>query len=45
MKTSCRAEQASWNQGKNITIDYRFAEQKNERLPELARTWFVLRLI
>src|SRR6266478_8036855 len=25
-----------WNEGKNITIEYRFAEQKNERLPELA---------
>jgi putative ABC transport system substrate-binding protein len=25
-----------WIQGKNITIEYRFAEQKNERLPELA---------
>jgi ABC-type uncharacterized transport system substrate-binding protein len=25
-----------WIEGKNITIDYRFAEQKNERLPELA---------
>ena len=24
-----------WIEGKNITIDYRFAEQKNERLPEL----------
>ena len=34
-----------WIEGKNITIEYRFAEQKNERLPELARTWFVLRLI
>jgi ABC-type uncharacterized transport system substrate-binding protein len=25
-----------WIDGKNITIDYRFGEQKNERLPELA---------
>jgi putative ABC transport system substrate-binding protein len=25
-----------WVDGKNITIDYRFAEQKTERLPELA---------
>jgi putative ABC transport system substrate-binding protein len=25
-----------WSEGKNITIEYRFAEQKNERLPELA---------
>jgi putative tryptophan/tyrosine transport system substrate-binding protein len=25
-----------WIQGNNITIEYRFAEQKNERLPELA---------
>jgi putative tryptophan/tyrosine transport system substrate-binding protein len=25
-----------WIEGKNITIDYRFAEQKLERLPELA---------
>ena len=25
-----------WIEGKNITIDYRFAEQKNERLTELA---------
>jgi putative tryptophan/tyrosine transport system substrate-binding protein len=24
-----------WIEGKNITIEYRFAEQKNERLPEL----------
>jgi putative tryptophan/tyrosine transport system substrate-binding protein len=26
----------SWIEGKNITIEYRFAEQKDERLPELA---------
>jgi putative tryptophan/tyrosine transport system substrate-binding protein len=25
-----------WTDGKNFTIEYRFAEQKNERLPELA---------
>jgi len=25
-----------WIDGKNLSIDYRFAEQKNERLPELA---------
>ncbi len=25
-----------WVEGKNISIEYRFAEQKNERLPELA---------
>ena len=25
-----------WIEGKNIIIDYRFVEQKNERLPELA---------
>ena len=25
-----------WIEGKNITIEYRFAKQKNERLPELA---------
>jgi len=24
-----------WTEGKNFTIEYRFAEQKNERLPEL----------
>jgi putative tryptophan/tyrosine transport system substrate-binding protein len=25
-----------WIEGKNITIEYRFSEQKSERLPELA---------
>src|SRR5262245_45199550 len=25
-----------WIEGKSIAIEYRFAEQKNERLPELA---------
>jgi putative ABC transport system substrate-binding protein len=25
-----------WSEGKNIAIEYRFAEQKPERLPELA---------
>jgi putative ABC transport system substrate-binding protein len=25
-----------WIEGKNITIEYRFAEQKPERIPELA---------
>ena len=25
-----------WIEGKNITIEYRFAEQENERIPELA---------
>jgi len=27
-----------WIEGKIITIEYRFAEQKNERLPELGRS-------
>jgi hypothetical protein len=27
--------QLGWTEGKNITIEYRFAEQKRERLPEL----------
>jgi putative ABC transport system substrate-binding protein len=25
-----------WIEGRNLTVEYRFAEQKNERLPELA---------
>ena len=25
-----------WIEGKNLAIEYRFAEQKNERLPQLA---------
>src|SRR6476469_876999 len=25
-----------WNEGKNIAFEYRFAEQKRERLPDLA---------
>jgi len=29
-------DKLGWIEGKNITIEYRFAEQKNERLPELA---------
>jgi hypothetical protein len=34
-----------WIEGKNITIEYRFAEQKNERVPELAAELVRLRLI
>ena len=34
-----------WIEGKNIIFEYRFAEQKNERLLSLLRSWFVLRLI
>ena len=30
-----------WTEGKNLTIEYRFSEQKRERLPELAADWFV----
>ena len=33
-----------WNEGKNITIEYRFAEQKLERLPELAADLVRLRV-
>jgi putative tryptophan/tyrosine transport system substrate-binding protein len=34
----CRQEMSklSWIKGKNITVEYRFAEQKPERIPELA---------
>ena len=34
-----------WIEGKNITIDYRFSEQKSDACLSLRRTWFVLRLI
>ena len=34
-----------WIEGKNITIEYRFAEQKVSACLSLRRTWFVLRLI
>ena len=33
-----------WSEGKNITIEYRFAEQKLERLPELAADLVRLRV-
>ena len=33
-----------WIEGKNITIEYRFAEQKNERLPELAAEFVRLKV-
>jgi putative ABC transport system substrate-binding protein len=33
-----------WIEGKTITIEYRFAEQKNERLPELAADLVRLRV-
>jgi putative ABC transport system substrate-binding protein len=33
-----------WIEGKNIAIEYRFAEQKNERLPELAAELVRLRV-
>jgi putative tryptophan/tyrosine transport system substrate-binding protein len=31
-------------EGKNITIEYRFTEQKPERLPELAAEWVRLKV-
>ena len=34
-----------WIEGKNITIEYRFAEGKLSACLSLRRTWFVLRLI
>ena len=35
-----------WIEGKNLAIEYRFAENKSdERCLSLRRTWFVLRLI
>ena len=34
-----------WIEGKNLIIEYRFSEQKRERLPELRRTCFVSMLI
>src|SRR5262245_30046821 len=30
-------DKLGWMEGKNITIEYRFAEQKLDRLPELAK--------
>jgi len=33
-----------WIEGKNITVEYRFAEQKNERLPELAADLLALKI-
>jgi hypothetical protein len=33
-----------WIEGKNITIEYRFAEHKNDRLPELAAELVRLRV-
>ena len=30
-----------WVEGKNIITEYRFAEGKYDRLPDLRRTWFV----
>ena len=34
-----------WIEGKNITIEYRFAEEKLSAYLSLRRTWFVSRLI
>ena len=34
-----------WIEGKNITIEYRFAEEKLTACLSLRRTWFVLKLI
>ena len=34
-----------WIEGKNVTIEYRFAEQSLNGYLSLRRTWFVLRLI
>ena len=34
-----------WVEGKNIAIEYRFAEEKMTVYLSLRRTWFVLRLI
>ena len=34
-----------WIEGKNIAIEYRFAEGKMTACLNLRRTWFVLRLI
>ena len=34
-----------WIEGKNITIEYRFAEQRQSAWLSLRRSWFVLRLI
>jgi putative tryptophan/tyrosine transport system substrate-binding protein len=36
MRSGQELSKLGWIVGKNITIEYRFAEQKNERLPELA---------
>ena len=35
-RVSARAGKLGWVEGKNIAVEYRFAEQKRERLPELA---------
>jgi len=34
-----------WIEGKNISIEYRFAEQKLDACRSLRRNWFVLRSI